>query len=466
MSSTGMRSSFSVRTWMVLQVLAASALIGVVSFSVIFAVTRQFLAQEVTEDLDRMSDDLVGEYCEYRDDRERFVGCIREDVEERGVDRICIMFLDATNGVVFASHSDPAVHARMLKECRRGAPDHVFAKTEQDGRRARRVIRLRTVPLPDGHTILIGHDVTDDRDHLVFLAVASLVALLLNLLMSGVGAWLLGGHFTRSLADIAAAARRIEDGELARRVRESPSRGREIAALVRAFNAMCDANERTMNELKTLSDNIAHDLRTPLTRMHGNAELVATGALSADELPPAIAEETSAMIEMINTMLEISQTGCRIERTPRAEVDLRETVLRVEELYQPFAEDRGQTIALDIPPDAVPFMGHGGKLQQLVANLLDNALKFTPAGGHISIALVRTDKAAVLRVSDDGPGIAPQDLPHIFTRFWRSDGSRTLPGNGLGLALVKAIVTSYSGTVGAENLDPHGTCFTVTLPST
>ncbi len=449
---------------MVFQTLMASALIGIVSFSVIFAVTRQFLAREVTEDLDRMSDDLVGEYCEHRTNREKFVDCMREDVAERGADRICIMFLDATNQVVFASHSDPAVHARMMKEFHRGAPDHVFAKTEQGGHRARRVIRIRTLPLPDRYTILIGYDVTADRDYLVFLAVASLIALLLNFLLSGVGAWLLGTHFTRSLADIAAAARRIEDGELAQRVEEPPARGREIAALVRAFNAMCDANERTMGELRTLSDNIAHDLRTPLTRMRGNAELAATGALPAEELPPAIAEETSAMIEMINTMLEISQTGCRIERTPRAPVDLGETVRRVMELYQPTAEDKAQTIVLELSPDLPSFMGHVGKIQQLVGNLLDNAIKFTPVGGRISVSLVQAAGCAVLRVADDGPGIAPDDLPHIFTRFWRSDGSRSLPGNGLGLALVKAIVTSYSGTVEAENLAPHGTRFTVSLP--
>ena len=451
---------------MVLQVLAASAVIGVVSFGVIFGVTRQFLAQEVTEDLDRMTDDLVGEFCEFRNTPEKFLDCIREDVEERGAEHVCIIFRHATNGVIYASHSDPAVQSRILKECARAPGDHTFAKTEQGGRRARRFIRIRTVPLADGHALVLCYDVTADHDHLLFLALASLVALLLNFLLSGVGAWLLGTRFTRSLARIATAAKRIEDGELAQRVPVSEAYGREVLALARAFNAMCDANERTMNELKTLSDNIAHDLRTPLTRMHGNAELVATGALPAEELPPAIAEETSAMIEMINTMLDISQTGCRIERTPRAEVDLRETVLRVEELYQPVAEDKGQTIALDLPPDAVPFMGHAGKLQQLVANLLDNALKFTPAGGRISVSLARTDGTLVLRVSDDGPGIAPQDLPHVFTRFWRSDGSRSLPGNGLGLALVKAIVTSYSGTVEAENLAPRGTRFTVTLPTT
>ncbi len=451
---------------MVLQVLAASALIGVASFAVIFCVTRQFLAGEVTEELDRMSGDLVHEYAAYRGDPGKFIDCIREDVEERGAEHVCIIFLDATNGIVHASHSDPAVQSRILKEHLRQPDDHVFSKTEQDGRQQRRVIRMRTVPLPDGHAVILAHDVTSDHDHLVFLAVASLIALLLNFLLSGVGAWMLGSHFTRALANVAAAAKRIEDGELARRVEMPATSGREIVALVRAFNAMCDANERTMDELKTLSDNIAHDLRTPLTRMHGNAELAATGAMPAEELPATIAEETSAMIEMINTMLEISQTGCRIERTPRAEVDLCETARRVAELYQPIAEDRSQRIDLDLPSAPVAFMGHAGKLQQIVANLLDNALKFTPEGGHVRLSLETGAAGIRLRVADDGPGIAPPDLPHIFTRFWRSDGSRTLPGNGLGLALVKAIVTSYSGTVEAENLDPHGTCFTVTLPAT
>lgn len=177
------------------------------------------------------------------------------------------------------------------------------------------------------------------------------------------------------------------------------------------------------------------------------------------------------MIEMINTMLEISQTGCRIERTPRTEVDLSETVRRVAELYGPVAEDKAQRVALDLPPEPVVFHGHAGKLQQLVANLLDNAIKFTPEGGHVLVSLTTVardagGRAVRIAVSDDGPGIARNDLPHIFTRFWRSDSSRTLPGNGLGLALVKAIATSYGGTAEAENLDPRGVCFTVTLPLT
>lgn len=456
---------------MVIQVLLANALIGLASFALIFGVTRQFLEREVTTDLDHLAGDLVRESVKFGNDRPKFIDCIREDVEERGADRLCIVLLDGTNGVAFATRSDPAVLSRMVKESARGRSDCTFHKTEQGGEQAHRVVRLRAVPLPDGGSVLLGYNVTPDHDHLLFLALASLGALLLNFLLTGIGAWLLGSRFTRALAGIAAAARRIEDGELAQRVRVSASSGREIASLARAFNAMCDANERTLNELWTLSDNIAHDLRTPLTRMQGNAELAATGALPVEDLPPAVAEETSAMIEMINTMLEISQTGCRIERTPRTEVDLSETVRRVAELYGPVAEDKAQRVALDLPPEPVVFHGHAGKLQQLVANLLDNAIKFTPEGGRVLVSLTTVardagGRAVRIAVSDDGPGIARNDLPHIFTRFWRSDSSRTLPGNGLGLALVKAIATSYGGTVEAENLDPHGACFTVTLPLT
>ena len=193
--------------------------------------------------------------------------------------------------------------------------------------------------------------------------------------------------------------------------------------------------------------------------------------LRAEDLPPAVAEETSAMIEMINTMLEISQTGCRIERTPRTEVDLSETVRRVAELYGPVAEDKAQRVALDLPPEPVVFHGHAGKLQQLVANLLDNAIKFTPEGGHVLVSLTTVardagGRAVRIAVSDDGPGIARNDLPHIFTRFWRSDSSRTLPGNGLGLALVKAIATSYGGHVACtQRFHDRGAVFTVSLPA-
>lgn len=466
MSSTAKPEARSLRTWMVLQTLGASALIGVLSFCVIFGVTRRFLAKEVSDDLTRMTQDLTSEYAEHHGNTPKFIDCMEDDAEERGSENVCILLLDATNGVLHATQCDAAIRARLLKEVQRDAVDRIFLKRARDGQQDRRTIRIRTCTLPDRNRIVIGYDVTDDALYLVFLATASLLGLILTFVLSGFGAWKLGTHFTHSLADIAAAAKRIENGELAQRVPEPPRTGREIISLIRAFNAMCSANERSMTELKTLSDNIAHDLRTPLTRMRGNAELAATGAIPADELAPSVAEETTLLLDMINTMLDISQAGCRIERTPREQVDLRDTIVRVDELYRPVAEDKSLDVRLDLPDTPVPFLGHRGKLQQLVGNLLDNAIKFTPAHGHVSVRLSSRTDSTTLVVEDDGPGIAEQDIPHVFTRFWRSDESRSLSGNGLGLALVKAIVTSYCGIVVCTRVDPHGARFTVTLPTT
>jgi len=227
---------------------------------------------------------------------------------------------------------------------------------------------------------------------------------------------------------------------------------------------MCDQNEKTLTELKTLTDDIAHDLRTPLTRLRTAAEFAAMGGELKRPLAEMLFEQSSDMLELINTMLEISQTGCRIDRTPREEIDLCAFMRETADLYSTVLDDQGLRLTLDLPDAPVVFSGHRGRMQRLVGNLLDNAIKYTPRGGAISISLVREGSAAVIRVADTGCGISADDLPHVFHRFWRSDASRSLPGNGLGLALAKAIVTSYAGAITCDSSPGRGTVFTISLP--
>ena len=181
-------------------------------------------------------------------------------------------------------------------------------------------------------------------------------------------------------------------------------------------------------------------------------------------LPEMLFEQSSDMLELINTMLEISQTGCQLDRTPREDIDLCVFLRETADLYSTVLDDQDLKLTFDLPEDPVPFSGHRGRLQRLMGNLLDNAIKFTPSGGTITISLARTDSGIVLRVADTGCGISDADLPHVFRRFWRSDSSRSLPGNGLGLALAKAIVTSYAGTIECASTLGRGTTFTITLP--
>ena len=238
-----------------------------------------------------------------------------------------------------------------------------------------------------------------------------------------------------------------------------------FVAFFLAYRSIRRRHAKAMQELHDLSDDIAHDLRTPLARMHAQAELAARGDVSAAELAAGVAEETSSMLELINTMLDLSQTGARIERSPRMDVDLAAIVRQMTEFYASVAEDKGVAFILDLPEGEIVRSAHKAKLQQLVGNLLDNAVKFTPSGGTVSVTLTKEPDTGLARlaVSDTGIGISEEDQPNLFKRFWRSDASRSLPGNGLGLAVVKAIVTSYGGTITCTSRPGVGTTFVVKL---
>ena len=238
-----------------------------------------------------------------------------------------------------------------------------------------------------------------------------------------------------------------------------------FVAFFLAYRSIRRRHAKAMQELHDLSDDIAHDLRTPLARMHAQAELAAMGDVSAAELAAGVAEETSSMLELINTMLDLSQTGARIERSPRMDVDLAAIVRQMTEFYASVAEDKGVAFILDLPEGEIVRSAHKAKLQQLVGNLLDNAVKFTPSGGTVSVTLTKEPDTGLARlaVSDTGIGISEEDQQNLFKRFWRSDASRSLPGNGLGLAVVKAIVTSYGGTITCTSRPGVGTTFVVKL---
>ena len=238
-----------------------------------------------------------------------------------------------------------------------------------------------------------------------------------------------------------------------------------FVAFFLAYRSIRRRHAKAMQELHDLSDDIAHDLRTPLARMHAQAELAAMGEVTAQELAAGVAEETTSMLELINTMLDLSQTGARIERSPRTDVDLAAIVRQMTDFYASVAEDKRVAFILDLPDGEIVRSAHKAKLQQLVGNLLDNAVKFTPAGGTVSVTLSKEPETGLARlaVSDTGIGISEADQANLFKRFWRSDASRSLPGNGLGLAVVKAIVTSYGGTVTCTSRPGVGTTFVVKL---
>lgn len=431
-----------------------------------FAVSWEYHMRRVYNTIGRMADDLRNEYHQLRGKEDEFFRHMEIDVEEHDVSRTFIILSTVDGHAIRATAMPTRIQDRILHEVVNRRREHRFY-TERSSPTDRHIaVRMKSLELNDGNLITVARDVTDIERYLLFLALTQGISIVLATILTGGVVTLISARFVRRLNTVATTAAAIESGDWSCRVEGEKSETREIRALIQAFNGMCDKNERTLNEMRVLTDNMAHDLRTPLTRLSMAAETALFDATAREALPDRILNETRNMLEMINTMLDIAQIGAQIDRSPKAELNLTRLVQDMGELYQPLAEQNGVALAVSTPEKPVTFLGQRAKLQQLVGNLLENAIKYTPHGGQIDIRLEVCETDVCLIVSDTGCGIDEKDIPHIYKRFWRADSSRSRPGNGLGLALVHAIVTSYGGSIRCDSTLGKGSTFTIHLPCT
>jgi heavy metal sensor kinase len=279
--------------------------------------------------------------------------------------------------------------------------------------------------------------------------------------------WFMARRALAGVAAVTRTARRITSGDLSQRV---PIRrqGDEIDQLALTFNQMLDRIAALVGEIREMNDNIAHDLRSPLTRIRGAAEVTLLNAETVADyrrMAGDTIEECDRLLDMINTMLLISQTQAGTARIAQTPVDLVPLLRQAVDLFLPLAEDRRIRLAVDLP-ERCPLVGDERMLQRLVANLIDNAIKYTPAQGEVAVELACGTAGGApprLIVSDSGCGISPEDQPQIFNRFFRCDQSRATQGNGLGLSLAQAIAHAHGGTIRVESRLGQGSRFSVTF---
>lgn len=238
----------------------------------------------------------------------------------------------------------------------------------------------------------------------------------------------------------------------------------EINRLSTAFNSLFKAQEARIKELKELSSNVLHDLRTPLTTVRNSAELAMSGRIDIDEAGARVIDATGTILDLIAVNSEIAQNYSGYAQ-PAEDVNVTEAVLSVVDLLSPVAEEKGISLKATSPERPVRLFAHRSKIVRLAGNLVDNALKFTPRGGKVEVSLAENGGTVILKVSDTGIGIDSKDIPRIFDRFFRCDLSRHTPGFGLGLSLVHAIAAFYGGSVSCDSAIGQGTVFTVALPS-
>jgi heavy metal sensor kinase len=286
----------------------------------------------------------------------------------------------------------------------------------------------------------------------------------LILVAAGLG-WFMARRAVSGVDAVTRTAQKISAGTLDERV-PVKGHGDEIDRLALTFNQMLDRIQTLLTEIKEMTDHIAHDLRSPLTRIRGTAEVTLTTARSLNEYETMAAstiEECDRLLDIINTMLLISKTESGVDSFPVEEIDLTALIQKAGDLFLPTAEDKGVDLRWDLPGKS-RIGGDTRMIQRLLSNLLDNAIKYTLSGGTVAVSLKEKGENWVITLKDTGIGISPDDLPHIFERFYRCDRSRSQEGVGLGLSLARAIARAHGGDILALSQQDQGSTFEVILP--
>jgi signal transduction histidine kinase len=316
---------------------------------------------------------------------------------------------------------------------------NVEVRGEGDELELRRA-RAASFTLTGGFRLLVGREV-EER-----LQIQSLIkqgigwGLALTLLLGLAGGFVMSRGMLARVDAINRLTRQIMAGELGQRIALSGSRD-EFDQLAANLNAMLDQIERLLQGMREVTDNVAHDLRTPLNRLRTRLEVALIGNLELAECR-AVLEATLAdaetMIGTFNALLEIARAEAGSDRTAFEAVDLDALTRDLAELYAPLAEDRSIAFARACPPGAA-VQANRHLLAQALANLLDNAIKYTPSGGAVRLAVEDGPRGPALVVADTGPGIPPDERERVLERFVRLDATRSTSGNGLGLSLVQAV---------------------------
>jgi signal transduction histidine kinase len=342
------------------------------------------------------------------------------------------------------------------------------------GARARQAL-VGVYVLPGGFRLLIGHDL-GDRARIEAVMVRSLaISLVFFAALAAVGALFVARRVLQRIDDMNTSAHGIMAGDLTRRLPVSGS-GDELDRLAEGLNEMLGRISELMQGLREVSDNIAHDLRTPLTRLrnHAEAALAFAGDAAAYRLAlEKTIEESDALIRIFNALLLIARAEAGGDVEALQIFDVGEAAKSVAELYEPIAEEEG--VALTVHAEgALTVRGNRELIGQAIANLVDNALKYgAPNKGAVRSADVKPDvviearrigRSVALTIADRGPGIALSDRARVLDRFVRLEGSRSRPGSGLGLSLAAAVARMHGGTVELEDNEP-GLRVRLTLPA-
>ncbi len=296
---------------------------------------------------------------------------------------------------------------------------------------------------------------------------AWLVASVFAIAIAALVGWFMSRNVTRPVLALEKATQQMEQGDLRARVDLKHERQQEFLSLANSFNGMAAQVEQTISTLREFVADAAHELHTPLTALQANLELArGEGNASARTRYLARAHEQSQRLEaLVQSLLDLSRIEAAEAKSSFTPVDLTQLVREIGEQFASRAEQADRSFTMSLPDQSVNLRGNESQLKQVLVNLLENALKFTPRNGSISMDLLHSVSESILTVRDTGIGIPAEDLPHLFERFHRGRNASEYAGSGLGLAIVKAIVSGHGGHVRVQSEPGQGTQVTITIPN-
>ena len=283
-------------------------------------------------------------------------------------------------------------------------------------------------------------------------------------LLAAMAGWLVSTRIATPLTELTGITSRMSQGDLS--VRANVRSEDELGTLGRSFNEMAARVEETVGTLRSFVADAAHELHTPLTALQANLELARDeeDASTRTRYLTRAQEQSQRLEGLVQSLLDLSRIEAAESKSTFAPVDLSQLVREVGEQFASRAEQADRSFTMSLPEQKISILGNEIQLRQVILNLLENALKFTPTSGWISLTFEHFSNQVTLTVADSGIGIPQEDLPHLFERFHRGRNASEYPGNGLGLAIVKAIVNAHQGAVSVQSEPMKGTSISIILP--
>jgi len=439
----------------------AFTLLAILSFMTfyyrIYSVTMERMDSELLEDAEHHSALLADRGLagiKYR---------MAEEAEFENPNDEFFRLLDFNGTVLFSTEMrswGPVAKDEVIAKFKAGEADPVFQTIihPQSEYKARMVSAV----IGPGTIMQLGETLEEADEYLeIFRHLFTILTITLIFVSVFIG-WYLARRALVDMEAVTLTAEEISNGSYDRRVNVT-GQLKEIERLSSTFNKMLDRIQTLLRSMKEINDNIAHDLRSPLARIRGIAEMTLVSEKPLEEyreMAVSTMEECDSLIDMINTMLDITEAEAGVNGAADEEFDLVALISDAFDLFRPVADEKKIELTLSLP-DAIIFRGVRKKMQRVVTNLLENAIKYTPEQGAVVVSATVRDGEIMIAFKDTGIGISEKDLPHIFERFYRCDRSRTQSGVGLGLSLAKAFAESMHGMILVTSTINKGSTFTL-----